>query len=815
MCFICAQRDPSNALAGSSVHMAARTPYLVTSDPIWAGQGLVTETADAAESTATAYRLMVGQSATGVISSDIDEDWFAIDLVAGERYDFRLLGFGGTYLDDPYLRLLNASGTQITFNDDGDDSYWGNHWQDSALSFTATYSGRYYLQVDAYSTGIGTYLLSVTPDVTGSLPEFTLDEIAWQLINHGVAYFNVTVPEGEPPLPEAVAFDVGTDNSISVNITALNADGQALATAALEVWSAYLGFNFTYVSSSAEITFDDDQDGAFASGVTSGNDIISATINVSTDWLDEGSSLSSYAFETYLHEIGHALGLAHGGNYNGSAEYGIDNYYVNDSLAWSIMSYMQADGDDITDTWNTYMDAAFQDMYTPMIADLIAVQYLYGTSASSFAGNTTYGFGGTTGLAALDNAATRSGALMAMTVFDTGGIDTLDFSQTAAAQVISLSSESLSSVLGGRHNVGIARGVVIEHAISGSGNDLLVGNSAANQLTGGDGNDTLNGGDGDDTLYGGAGDDYYVLSAGNDVIIDTSGRNGISSAADIDLSVSGLNAFHRALLLGEGSADITGNSQDNTLEGNTADNLIYGSTGRDTIYGWSGDDVPYGGGEADVIIGWAGADTIFGGDGDDILSYASSARAVNVNLATNQARGGHAEGDVFSQIEGVVGSTGADTLRGSTGHNYFDGSSGNDIIYGGAGNDTIAGSWGKDALYGDAGRDSFLFNRLQDMTTSTNTTDVIFGFARGQDKIDLSAIDAITASAASNDAFVFRGKAGFGTNPAGEVRFQQFNPSGTANDYTLVHIDTDADRAAEGVIKVMGLHNFTAGDFIL
>ena len=157
-------------------------------------------------------------------------------------------------------------------------------------------------------------------------------------------------------------------------------------------------------------------------------------------------------------------------------------------------------------------------------------------SAGTFAGNTTYGFGGTTGLAALDNAATRSGALMAMTVFDTGGIDTLDFSQTAASQVISLSSESLSSVLGGRHNVGIARGVVIENAISGSGDDLLVGNQAANQLFGGVGNDTLYGEGGGDTLYGGAGNDHYFIESIADKIFDESGTDRVAVTFSIDLT---------------------------------------------------------------------------------------------------------------------------------------------------------------------------------------------------------------------------------------------------------------------------------------
>jgi len=80
-----------------------------------------------------------------------------------------------------------------------------------------------------------------------------------------------------------------------------------------------------------------------------------------------------------------------------------------------------------------------------------------------------------------------------MTVLDTGGIDRLDFAATSVDQVISLVAESLSSVLGGRHNKGIARGTVIEYADSGAGNDYLYGNSAANRLYGGDGSDTLRG----------------------------------------------------------------------------------------------------------------------------------------------------------------------------------------------------------------------------------------------------------------------------------------------------------------------------------
>ncbi len=806
MCFICAQRDPSDALAGSQVHGTSRATSAITDSQIWAGGGLVTETTDASASTSTSYELTVGQSALGSISSTTDADWYAIDLVAGQTYEIRLLGFGSDFLSDPLVLLRDSSGTIIDSNDDGFTSGSSTHERDAALSYTATTTGTFYVQADAFTTQIGTYLLSVTQDVAGDMPELTVDEIAWQLINNGTEYFGST---------EALAFDVGSDNSLSVDISALTTKGKMFATAALDIWSAYLGFDFEIVTSGAEITFDDsDAYWAYAQTYDNGTNITSSSVNVGTGWIADDDSLDTYSFETYLHEIGHALGLAHGGNYNGSADYGSSNFYVNDALAWSIMSYMQSYGDDIDGSQNSFVDAYFQDMYSPMIADIIAMQYLYGTSSSTFSGDTTYGFNANTGNSTLDNAATLSGKLMAMTVFDTGGTDTLNFNDTSAAQVISLASESLSSVLGGRHNLGIARGVVIENAISGSGDDKLVGNSADNELTGGAGEDTLNGCGGDDTLNGGAGNDYYIISGGTDVISDTRGTNGILSSLAIDLTASSVSMINNAKLTGRSAASITGNTLDNLLEGNSAANTLTGGHGDDTLDGGNGSDALYGGFGIDVVYGGEGADTIAGGSGVDQLTYATSDEGVFVNLANDRASGGYADGDVISQIEALTGSLFADRLTGAHGGEVLSGLRGDDLIYGGAGDDSITGGGGKDTLYGGFGSDTFYFKRMQDVTTSADTSDVIFDFARGRDKIDLSTIDA-SSVLSTDDAFIFRGKGSIGTNSGGEIKCEKVNNAGANNDYTLIYLDTNSDSAAEGIIKVMGLHSFAAGDFIL
>lgn len=105
---------------------------------------------------------------------------------------------------------------------------------------------------------------------------------------------------------------------------------------------------------------------------------------------------------------------------------------------------------------------------------------------------------------------------VALTIFDSGGTDTLDYSNIYYSQVLNLNAETFSNVNAGIGNLSIARGVIIENAIGGEGADILLGNAVGNVLMGNAGNDNLDGAQGNDVLDGGAGADIMNGGAGKD-----------------------------------------------------------------------------------------------------------------------------------------------------------------------------------------------------------------------------------------------------------------------------------------------------------
>ena len=429
----------------------------------------------------TTATISVGGSASDLLEINGDHDWFAIQLVAGQKITINL---DGLTLEDAYLRVRDASGALLAENDDISPGAI----RDSKLVFTATTTGTYYIDVGAWNDAYaGTYQLNV--DVYTPPPVATYVEISDHLTNGywGGSSHHFAVTQG---------------GTITVNLTLLTSTGQSLAREALGLWSDIIGVTFTEVTTGGQMTFDDNQSGAFSESTWSSGIVSTSHVNVSTQWLNNyGTSLNSYSFQTYIHEIGHALGLGHAGFYNGSANYGDDALFANDGWPATIMSYF----DQQESVY--FADQGFSHAFvvTPMLADIRAMGTLYGLSTTTRTGDTVYGFGNTSGRSVYT--ASVGSPISALTIFDSGGVDTLNYSGFASNQVINLNPETFSNVGGGVGNLAIAFGTVIENAVGGAGNDVLRGNIASNTLTGGGGNDTLEGLGGNDTLIGGVGVD--------------------------------------------------------------------------------------------------------------------------------------------------------------------------------------------------------------------------------------------------------------------------------------------------------------------
>jgi serralysin len=257
---------------------------------------------------------------------------------------------------------------------------------------------------------------------------------------------------------------------------------------------------------------------------------------------EKNPKMWDYGMQTLTHEIGHAIGFDHPGDYNagqGSPTYA-DADYIEDTRQYTIMSYW--------DESNT--GGNFKGFYSPapLMTDIAAAQRLYGANLDFQDTDTVYGFN-SNAERVWYKAPTETGILgdhaVIFCAWDAGGEDTFDFSGYTQTQVIDLRNEHFSSVGGMKFNVSISKAVVvdgdvvniIENAIGGSAKDTITGNNSDNTLEGRDGNDVLKGLAGNDLLLGGDGADNMIGAGGIDTFVGGLGADKLNGAAGNDVFV--------------------------------------------------------------------------------------------------------------------------------------------------------------------------------------------------------------------------------------------------------------------------------------
>ncbi|MHC8328847.1 calcium-binding protein [Pseudomonas sp. LB1P83] len=430
---------------------------------------------------------------------------------------------------------------------------------------------------------------------------------------------------------------------------ALTAAQQTAATGALASWSAVANITFQLTTDNAfnvgDLRFggytklDDDSAGW---AYYPSDDPVGGDVWIGPNTNDLTPDKGSYDFMTFIHEIGHSIGLKHSFAPGGLNSITLDPAL--DDVAFTVMSYN-----------NNYSYLPT----TPMVLDILAIQSLYGVNNFWMTGNNVYSW-----------APTQS---VFETIWDAGGNDSIDASNQLAAVRINLNEGQFSQIgkaftdqNGDAFNEGlaIAYGAKIENAYGSAFDDSLIGNALSN---------LLNGMAGADTMDGGAGNDSYIVDDVGDVVIErgasTSEIDTVYSYIDYTLGSN----LENLILVDGANLNGTGNGLNNVITGNSSNNILDGGIGADYLAGGTGNDTYIVDNINDVIV----ETSTLAGEIDTVRSSSSFTLSNNLEILT---------------LTGTANTYGI----GNALNNVITGNEGNNQLNGGAGLDTLIGGKGND-----------------------------------------------------------------------------------------------------------------------
>jgi serralysin len=452
----------------------------------------------------------------GTIGSLGDVDYFKVTLSAGEKLvldvDHSRTGL------DAELRLYGPTGALIADNDDrvspdtGSDQSAASdgHNTDSFLTYRAATAGTYTFAILSYGgASKGAYDLDVSiaapasAEVARAEARAAVDEADTQALIGGsswsttsLSYSFTTSASDYSDYPASS----GSNFQEPKTFQPLSTAQQGAVRQVLGLLSNLTNLSFTEATTNRSgaqlryaMTTDEPTAHAYYPGNGPGGDAWFNTVNYNNP------VQGNYAFATFLHETGHAMGLKHGQE---SPALTTDH----DSVEYSVMTYRSYVGAPL----DGYRNETFGYPQSYMMYDIAALQRMYGADFTFNAADSVYRWSNMNGQMSINGAAQNAPGAnrVFLTVWDGGGNDTYDLSNFAGGVTIDLrpgewtvTSQVQLANLGNGH---YARGNVanallyngdmrslIENGIGGAGNDTLIANQAANHLTGNGGADTF------------------------------------------------------------------------------------------------------------------------------------------------------------------------------------------------------------------------------------------------------------------------------------------------------------------------------------